>query len=129
MDMDVAPKPNQMQTLPTPQASPSSSITTLSQKLALKPTPENPLRVVVIHGDPTKPNDILPGGHWDEDDFLAVARAREALESLGSAYQFTWLCNHDTLMDDLRKLKREERVDLVLQVRNTNRFFVKLLAL
>jgi hypothetical protein len=77
------------------------------------PTP--PLKVVVIHGDPTKPNDILPGGKWDEDDFESLARAREALETL-NGYAFTWLCNHDTLFDDLRRLKASGDIDLVLQV-------------
>lgn len=27
---------------------------------------QRPLRVVVLHGDPNKPNDILPGGKYDE---------------------------------------------------------------
>jgi D-alanine-D-alanine ligase len=75
-----------------------------------------PLRVVVIHGDPSKPNDILPGGKWDEDDFYSMAKVREALEALGDAYQFTWLHSHDTLMDDLRRLKQANEIDLVLQL-------------
>ena len=77
---------------------------------------DNKLRIVIIHGDPAKPNDILPGGRWDEDDFYTIERAREAMKALEYKYEFTWLCSHDTLMDDLRKLKREEKVDLVLQV-------------
>lgn len=74
-----------------------------------------PIRVVVIHGDPNKPNDILPGGRWDQDDFESIAKAKEALDTLDS-YTFTWLSNHDTLMSDLMKLKRNDEIDLVLQV-------------
>jgi D-alanine-D-alanine ligase len=79
-------------------------------------TTSNKLRIVVLHGDPTKPNDILPGGKWDEDDFYTIARAKEAMKELEDRYEFTWLCNHDTLMDDLRQLKQEDKVDLVLQL-------------
>lgn len=74
-----------------------------------------PLNVVIIHGDPTKPNDILPGGKWDEDDFYTIKRAKEALDTL-KQYNFSWCCNHDTLMADLKRLKDEGKVDLVLQV-------------
>lgn len=81
-----------------------------------QPTPEDPLKIVIIHGDPTKPNDILPGGKWDEDDFYTVQRARDALNTLGPKYTFKWLCNHDTLFEDLRSLKRANEVDLVLQL-------------
>lgn len=69
-------------------------------------------RIAVIHGDPTKPNSILPGGKWDEDDFMAAQKAKEALEQL-EGYEFIFLCSHDTLMDDLRRLK--DQIDLVLQ--------------
>jgi len=67
------------------------------------------------YGDPNKPNPILPGGHWDEDDFTAVERAKEALATL-EGYTFQYLCNHDTLMNDLQCLKREKQVDIVLQL-------------
>lgn len=72
------------------------------------------LHIVMIHGDPTKPNSILPGGKWDEDDFAAVDNCKQALEKL-EGFEFTELCNHDTLMDDLKRLKAEDKVDLVLQ--------------
>ncbi|KAI3643921.1 hypothetical protein MP228_010085 [Amoeboaphelidium protococcarum] len=77
---------------------------------------DHPLNVVILHGDPTKPNDILPGGKWDEDDFYTVQRAKEALKEIEDRYRFTWLCNHDTLIDDLRKLKKANKVDIVLQL-------------
>jgi D-alanine-D-alanine ligase len=74
-----------------------------------------PLNIVVIHGDPTKPNDILPGGKWDEDDYYTIQRAKEALAQLPQ-YRFKFLCSHDTLIDDLRRLKRDNQCDLVLQL-------------
>lgn len=79
--------------------------------------PARPLKIVVIHGDPTKPNSILPGGFWDEDDYFAAAKAKEALDTLESSeYQFKWLCNHDTLINDLLALKKEGEVDLILEL-------------
>jgi hypothetical protein len=84
-------------------------------KAATKPK-NAPIYIVVIHGDPTKPNDILPGGKWDEDDFYSVEKAREAMKRLEPRYTFRFLCNHDTLIDDLRSLKARNEVDLVLQV-------------
>ena len=87
-----------------------------SARIGRVPTAQDPLRVVVLHGDPTKTNDVLPGGKWDEDDFEVAARAKEAILQLGPQYKFQWLHNHDTLMDDLRALKKNNAVDLVLQV-------------
>jgi hypothetical protein len=86
------------------------------ERFLLRYSETRPLKVCIIHGDPSKPNDILPGGKWDEDDFYTIQRAKQALDQLGPAYQFTWLCNHDTLLEDLRRLKQEKKVDLVLQV-------------
>lgn len=74
------------------------------------------LKIVVVHGDPSKPNTILPGGKWDEDDFESLSKAKEALNTLCDKYEFIYLCNHDTLMDDLRQLKKANSVDLVLQL-------------
>ena len=75
-----------------------------------------PIKIVIIHGDPTKANDILPGGFWDEDDHYTIVRAREALKQLEPKYSFIWLCNHDTLIEDLRRLKQQNQIDLVLQL-------------
>jgi hypothetical protein len=98
--------------------SPVSSVGQSQPHLAFlkRPAQGQKLRVVVIHGDPSKPNDILPGGKWDEDDFYTIQRAKEAMSELQDKYEFTWLCNHDTLMDDLRHLKQQNKVDVVLQV-------------
>ena len=98
----------------TIEAIKASSVVSKARLLKV-PTESEPLQVVVIHGDPTKPNSILPGGKWDEDDFYTIERLREALTAL-KKYSFKILCNHDTLFDDLRLLKQQNRVDLVLQL-------------
>jgi D-alanine-D-alanine ligase len=72
------------------------------------------MKVVVVHGDPTKPNSILPGGQWDEDDFECIEVLKRGLNQL-EGYSFSFLCNHDTLMTDLQHLKSKNEVDLVLQ--------------
>jgi D-alanine-D-alanine ligase len=72
------------------------------------------VKVVVVHGDPTKPNSILPGGKWDEDDFETIKVLKAALDQI-EGYSFSFLCNHDTLMADLHRLKTQNEVDLALQ--------------
>ncbi|RKP16368.1 hypothetical protein ROZALSC1DRAFT_25365, partial [Rozella allomycis CSF55] len=72
------------------------------------------LKVFVIHGDPKKYNPILPGGYWDEDDFLSLNKAKDALSSLSNDYDFTYYCNHDTLLMDLKE--NRDNIDLVLQL-------------
>jgi len=72
-------------------------------------------RVLIIHGDPTKPNAILPGGKWDEDDFEAVDTLKQALEKLSDEYTFSFLCNHDTLINDLQRISAQKEYDIVLQ--------------
>jgi hypothetical protein len=73
-----------------------------------------PLRVVIIHGDPTKPNPILPGGKWDDDDFAAVRDMEDALKTVKDV-TYRILCDHDHLYNDLRQLRQDGKVDLVLQ--------------
>lgn len=72
--------------------------------------------MVVIHGDPNKPDEVLPGGKWDEDEFETLDRLKDALSSLSPDYKFTYLSNHDTLIDDLKHLKATTKIDLVFQV-------------
>jgi len=78
---------------------------------------KRPIKAVIIHGDPSKPNTILPGGKWDEDDFATIATLKQGLSELerGGEYSFSFLCNHDTLIDDLRILKAKNEIDIVLQ--------------
>jgi D-alanine-D-alanine ligase len=71
-----------------------------------------PIRITVIHGDPSKPNIILPGGKWDEDDFDALFRTKAALSSLKN-YKVSYLCDHDKLWEECKKLVGN--TDLILQ--------------
>jgi len=75
-------------------------------------TPPTPIRITVIHGDPSKPNIILPGGKWDEDDFDALFRTKAALSSLKN-YKVSYLCDHDKLWEECKKLVGN--TDLILQ--------------
>jgi D-alanine-D-alanine ligase len=59
--------------------------------------------VVVIQGDPTKPDPTKPMSIFDDDDFYTIDQLKSALRELPD-YQFTYLHNHDTLLQDLVKL-------------------------
>ncbi|MGQ9625420.1 MAG: methyltransferase domain-containing protein [Anaerolineae bacterium] len=74
--------------------------------------------VVVILGDPTKPDILKPMGIFDEDDFYTIDQLKGALrepEQNGN-YRFTYLTNHDTLIQDLAKLKEKGKADLILNL-------------
>lgn len=69
--------------------------------------------VVVILGDPTKPDSLKPLGIFDDDDFYTIDKLKEVLRGLKD-YKFTYLNNHDTLVYDLMKLK--SKVDFVFNL-------------
>ena len=69
--------------------------------------------VVVLLGDPTKPDKLKPANVFDEDDFYTIDRMKEALHEL-KGYRFTYLNSHDSLMQDLAKLAG--RVDYALNL-------------
>lgn len=60
--------------------------------------------VLVLMGDPSKRDVVKPGANFDEDDFHTINELKKALASLPN-YHFTYLTNHDTLIQDLSKLK------------------------
>jgi D-alanine-D-alanine ligase len=60
--------------------------------------------VVVVLGDPRKPDHLKPNSIFDEDDFYTIDQMKAALRSL-KGYNFSYLHNHDTLITDLMKLK------------------------
>ena len=60
--------------------------------------------VAVILGDPTKPDPLKPLHVFDDDDFYTINQLQDALRNLGG-YQFMYLDNHDTLINDLARLK------------------------
>jgi len=60
--------------------------------------------VVVLLGDPTKPDPLKPLGIFDDDDIYTIDQLKSALREL-KGYQFTYLNNHNALLYDLMKLK------------------------
>jgi len=62
--------------------------------------------VVVILGDPTKPDTLKPSMNFDDDDFYTIDQLKSGLREL-KGFQFTYLSNHDTLFQELVKVKGE----------------------
>ncbi|MFX1315031.1 MAG: methyltransferase domain-containing protein [Promethearchaeota archaeon] len=59
--------------------------------------------VVVIFGDPNKPDLLKPLTIFDDDDFYTIDQLKAALKDL-NGYNFIYINNHDTLIHDLSKL-------------------------
>lgn len=89
-------------------------ILNIQERMLVEIPTDRAINIVVISGDPSMENSILPGGKWDEDDFYSLEQARLALDSLGPNWNFTFLSNHSTLIEDLKKVKDDGKVDLVL---------------
>ncbi|MDY6967013.1 MAG: class I SAM-dependent methyltransferase, partial [Halobacteriota archaeon] len=60
--------------------------------------------VVVILGDPCKPDPLKPSSVFDDDDIYTIDQLKAALKELKD-YNFAYLNNHNTLISDLIKLK------------------------
>ncbi len=69
--------------------------------------------VVVIMGDPSRPDIVKPSNVFDTDDLETIMNLKIALGQLKD-YRFTYLTNHSTLFNDLQKLKG--RVDFALNL-------------
>jgi D-alanine-D-alanine ligase len=69
--------------------------------------------LVVILGDPSKPDVLKPLRIFDDDDFYTIDQLKDALRDL-DRYNITYLDDHDTLYNDLTKLKG--KVDLVFNL-------------
>jgi len=67
--------------------------------------------IAVILGDPTKPDPLKPLCVFDDDDFYTISQLQDALRVL-EGYQFVYLNNHDSLINDLTKMK----IDFVLNL-------------
>ncbi|MFX0030470.1 MAG: methyltransferase domain-containing protein [Candidatus Hermodarchaeota archaeon] len=61
-------------------------------------------KVVVIFGDPKKPDLLKPSNIFDDDDFYTINQVKVALDEL-KGYSFSYLDNHNTLIQDLQNLK------------------------
>jgi D-alanine-D-alanine ligase len=60
-------------------------------------------KVVVILGDPQRPDLIKPDAVFDDDDFYTVNQLKSALR-VSDGYQVSYLDNHTTLIQDLQGL-------------------------
>ncbi|TFG22970.1 MAG: methyltransferase domain-containing protein [Promethearchaeota archaeon] len=70
-------------------------------------------KVVVIMGDPNKPDVLKPAHIFDDDDFYTIDQLKDALRSI-KGYQFIYLTNHDSLISDLIKINGN--IDYVLNL-------------
>ena len=69
--------------------------------------------VVVILGDPAKPDPLKPLCTFDEDDFYTIDQMKDSLRELKD-YNFSYLNNHLTLDNDLNKFR--SKTDLVFNL-------------
>ncbi len=69
--------------------------------------------LVVILGDPTKPDLLKPYLIFSDDDFYTIDQLKAALSEI-KGYKFTYLSNHNTLPQELLKLKG--KVDFVFNL-------------
>ncbi len=74
--------------------------------------------VVVLLGDPNKPDPLKPYGVFDDDDFYTIDQLKEALRDIEKKghYKFTYLTNHDTLVQDILKLKEKGKIDFIFNL-------------
>lgn len=69
--------------------------------------------VVVLMGDPSKPDIIKPSNVFDDDDFMTIQKLKEALNLL-PGYKFSFLNAHHTFYNDL--LKHKTKIDFVFNL-------------
>ncbi|MDH4128879.1 MAG: methyltransferase domain-containing protein [Spirochaetota bacterium] len=70
-------------------------------------------KVVVLLGDPNQPDPLKPLSVFDDDDFYTIDQMKSALNSLKN-YDFTFLSNHNTLFQDLKKYTG--KINLILNL-------------
>lgn len=63
-------------------------------------------KIAVIFGDPNKPDLLKPFRKFDDDDFFTIDQLKSALKKI-KGYNFTYLNNHDTLIQDLLNIKND----------------------
>ena len=67
---------------------------------------DQPLKVCVVMGDPSLPDEIKIGGQFNAEDFDTINHLKEALGQL-EEYEFSYLDCHATLLEDIRGNKAE----------------------
>ncbi len=69
--------------------------------------------IVVLMGDPKKPDPVKPNGVFDEDDIFAIDELKKALSHI-NGYRFVYINNHDKMIEELMKMR--DSVHLVLNL-------------
>jgi len=69
--------------------------------------------IAVILGDPSKPDPLKPFLIFDDDDFYTIDQLKSALREIEGCH-FLYLDNHDSLIQDLMKLKG--KIDLIFNL-------------
>jgi D-alanine-D-alanine ligase len=69
--------------------------------------------VVVLLGDPERPDKVKPTGGFDENDLATIQQLKIGLNRLPD-YKFTFLSNHQSFLSDLQKLR--SRTDFVMNL-------------
>jgi D-alanine-D-alanine ligase len=69
--------------------------------------------VLVLMGDPSRPDIIKPSSIFDDDDFITIDKLKTALSQL-QGNRFTYLNTHKTLFNDL--LKNKHKIDYVFNL-------------
>lgn len=71
------------------------------------------MNVVVIFGDPAKPDPLKPSSIFDDDDFYTIDQLKGALKEL-DGFRFTYFDNHETLVGSL--MKRKGKIDFIFNL-------------
>ncbi|MDO9576221.1 MAG: methyltransferase domain-containing protein [bacterium] len=84
-------------------------------KIKRKMTTRN---VVVLLGDPTKPDPLKPLGIFDDDDLYTIDQLKGVMRELEQTgnYRFIYFANHDTLIQDLIKIREKGKLDIVFNL-------------
>ncbi|MFX1371188.1 MAG: methyltransferase domain-containing protein [Promethearchaeota archaeon] len=69
--------------------------------------------IVVIFGDPNKPDLLKPLQKFDDDDFFTINQLKVALKELHDC-NFSYMDNHNTLIQDLHRLNG--KIDLIFNL-------------
>ena len=95
-------------------------ITTVVRKdwTSLKKKKELIKNVVVLFGDPSKPDFLKPLNIFDDDDFYTIDQLKGTLRKIeqNGNFRFTYLDNHNTIIQDFLELKKRDKLDFVLNL-------------
>jgi D-alanine-D-alanine ligase len=69
--------------------------------------------VVVLFGDPNRPDILKPDSVFDDDDIYTIDQLKSALREF-KGYNFTYLDKHDSIAQDLSRMK--DKIDYVFNL-------------